>query len=110
MISEIFGYIRDILVILAGSGVLTKLTIDWQVSRKEKSQPYVGGNNGRSYVTQEELRKHAVDCPIIIHKKIEEYNQKAVDQMNINHRETMETFTELKVAIAKLETARRYQK
>lgn len=101
-----FGYIRDILVILAGSGMLTKLTIDWQLSRKEKSQPYTGGGNGRSYVTQEELRKHAVDCPAILRKKIEEYNEKVTDQMNINHKETMETFTELKVAIARLETSK----
>lgn len=108
MISEILDYARDALVILAGSGIFTKVAIDWNISRKEKAiqsnNSNSNGNGKTHYATMSELMKHAVECPKGIHEKIEEYNSKLKDHMDFNHKETMNTFTDIKVAIAKLET------
>ena len=97
-------HMKDIVVVLAGTGILSKVAIEWNISRKEKKSPVNSGGNGKGpYATQADLMKHSVECPAILKEKIEGYNKSLTQQMNFNHKETMETFTELKVAIAKLD-------
>jgi hypothetical protein len=115
---------KDIVLAIASSGILVKIILDWIALKREKavnkasSQINIsmdksgngnGSGNGKGqYATLKDLMEHAVECPKEIHKKIEEYNRKVAEKMEENHRETMSTFTDIKVSIAQLKT-RKYK-
>jgi len=109
VISELLSTVKDIVLALAGSGLLAKISIDWYVSKKERVVPVTqvnGGNGKGSYATMKDLMEHAVDCPKDIHLKIEQYNKAVVEQINTNHKETMDTFSQIKVQLAELKVRR----
>ena len=116
MISEILSTGKDIVLALAGSGLLAKITIEWYASRKEKvtavTAPALvahtnGGNGKGPYASMKDLMDHAVECPKAIHEKIEEYNRRLADKMDQNHKETMEMVTQIKVNLAELKLRRK---
>ena len=120
---EITDYLKDGIILLVGGGAVWKAIMALLSSLKSgnKSSQNVtvnacntsgaeGGkgslNNVRVYATKEELSKHALDCAGGIHEKINKNYQKLLTQINTNHTESMKTFAELQVSMARLETMR----
>ena len=127
MIPEFMEPIKDFIIFLAGSGMLAKVVIEWNISRKKQREQQIqinidhtnnkdgnnnnggssGGNGKTQYATMRDLMIHAVECPKGIHSKIEEYNRELAQKIDANHHETMKTFAELQVSIATIKTGRR---
>jgi len=111
--TEFVEYTKDGIILLAGGGVVIKaiLILISKLSGHQKTTQTVtvnagntNGGNGRVYATQQELSKHALDCAGKIHEKINENYTKLSEQVNGNHKESMQEFSNMKVSITKLES------
>lgn len=113
-------YAKDGVILLIGGGAAWKVlsTLVSKLTSGNKNAQSVtvnagntnGGNsgsNGRVYATKDELSKHALNCAGGIHEKINQNYEKLSTQINSNHTESMKTFADLKVSMARLESMRR---
>jgi len=112
-VTELVEYTKDGIILLAGGGVVIK-SISMLISKLRGNQKTTqtvtvnagntNGNNGRVYATKQELSKHALDCAGKIHEKINENYTKLSEQVNDNHKESMQAFSNMRVSITKLES------
>jgi len=113
--NEIISNIKDIILFLAGSGIFAKFAVEWinyqrekkKIKNKEGHEIFIhnesGGNGKVQYATIKDLMEHALECPKNIYEKIEDINTRLSEKMDSNHRETMRTFTQIKMAIKDLQ-------
>ncbi len=116
--TEAVDYTKDIVIFLAGGGIIYKFIIElisWMIKKRNggdqtQSVTVNAGNstnsngNGRVYATKSELASHALDCAGKIHEKINHNYEKLSVQINENHKESMKVIGSMQVSIARLES------
>jgi len=113
--TEFADMAKDSVILLVGGGAawtaISKIISAIKGNHENKQSVTItssaNNSNGKSYATSAELAAHALTCAGGIHEKINQNYTNLSDQINSNHKESMKTFADLQVSMARLESMKR---